>query len=115
MATLAVQSITRTGLGPTFAAAAGGGDAAPCGDDNFLVVKNGGGSSITVTVAVPAGASGYPGMAYANTIVTVPNGAERWVGPLKAPVYMDPTTGLAQITYSAVTSVTVGVFANQEP
>jgi hypothetical protein len=115
MATLALQSITRNGVGPTYAAATGGGDACPTGDDVFLHVKNGGGSSITVTLAVIPGAAPFPQTVVTNTVVTVPNAGERMIGPLKSQLYMDPTTGLCQITYSGVTTVTVGVFSNQEP
>ena len=105
MATLTTQQMGRAGQQITGAAAAGGGDAAECGRGNGLWVNNGGGSPITVTIAVPSGASAYSGLAYGNNAVTVTNGTAKLI-PLPSE-YRDPTTGLATITYSAVTSVTV--------
>jgi hypothetical protein len=112
MATLATQTISRAGITESLAAAAVGGDAMEVGAGMMLKVVNGGGSSINVTIAIPAGASGYPDSAYTNTVVAVPNGSHKWIGPIRAEQYRDPTTGLATITYSAVTSVTVGAFKN---
>lgn len=112
MATLPTQTISRAGIAETLVAAAGGGDAMEAGSGMALKVVNGGGGSITVTIAIPAGASGYPDTAYTNTVVTVPAGATRWIGPIRADQYRDPTTGLATITYSGVTTVTVGAFKN---
>jgi hypothetical protein len=112
MATLATQTINRLGIAETLAAANAGGDAMECGSGMALKVTNGGGAPITVTLAIPAGASGYPDSAYTNTVVTVPAGASRWIGPVRAEQYRDPTTGLCTITYSAVTTVTVGAFKN---
>jgi hypothetical protein len=37
------------------------------------------------------------------------------IGPFPADEYADPTTGLASVTYSASTSVTVGVFTLAQP
>jgi len=115
MATLTTQVVNRAGTIPTYGAATGGGDAMSCSDDSFLHVKNGGGSAITVTLAIPAGASGYPNVAYTNTIVSVGNGSEKMIGPIKAAIYADPVTGLCTITYSAVTSVTVASVQVLEP
>ena len=115
MATLTAQTITRAGTIETLAAATGGGDAAPCNPDNYLKVNNGGGSAITVTLAIPANASGYSSVAYANSVVSIAAGQAKLIGPLFPPVYQDPITGLCTITYSGVTSVTVGVFCNLEP
>lgn len=105
MATLVTQQMGRPGLQIAGVAAAGGGDAAETGRGNGLWVNNGGGSPVTVTIAVPAGLSGYPGLAYANNAVTVTNGTAKLI-PLPGE-YRDPVTGLATITYSAVTTVTV--------
>lgn len=115
MATLTVQSITRAGTVITPVAAAGGGDAMPCGPQNFLRVVNGGGSPITVTIAIPAGVSGYPNAAYTSTAVVVTNATTRDIGPLPANLYADPTTGLAVVTYSGVTSVTVAAVSLSQP
>jgi hypothetical protein len=116
MATLTTQTITRAGTGPTYAAATGGGDAMQVGQDMFLHVKNASGGNITVTIAIPAGASGYPNAAYTSTAVVVPlTTGDRMIGPIVAPLYQDPTTGLATITYSGVTSLTVAALNLQEP
>ena len=86
-----------------------------CGSDLFLHIKNAAGSSMTVTLAIPSGASGWAQAAYTSTAVIVPNAGERMIGPIQAPLYQDPTTGLCTITYSTTTSVTVGAFNLQEP
>ena len=115
MTTLAVNTITRAGTLESLVAASGGGDAAPCNPDNYLKVTNGGGSPITVTLAIPAAYSGWSGVVFTNSVVTVANGTSRLIGPINGAIYADPITGLCTITYSGVTSVTVGVFCNLEP
>lgn len=115
MATLTPQVINRAGTQITLVAAAGGGDAMACGATNFLRVNNGGGSPITVTLAIPSGVSGFPNAAYTNTAVSVTNGTEKSIGPIPAQLYADPVTGLCTITYSAVTSVTVGAIQLAQP
>lgn len=106
MAALTTQLIGLPSTLPTFAAAAGGGDTAEPGVNNFLVVKNGGGSPITVTLAVQ-GTDDF-GTARPDLAVTVANGTERYV-PLRHAQLVN-SSGRVDITYSAVTSVTVGVF-----
>jgi hypothetical protein len=87
-----------------------------CGDGMFLHVKNASGAPITVTIAIPAGASGWPNVAYTSTQVSVPaTTGDRMIGPIQAPIYQDPTTGLATITYSGVTSLTVAAINVQSP
>ena len=113
MATLATQVIVRTGLAPSYAAAAGGGDAMETGDDMFLHVKNTSGGALTVTIAIPSSASTTSGVTYTNTAVSVPaTTGDRMIGPISN-IYKDTTTGLATITYSGVTSLTVGCFKVQ--
>ncbi|MEV0584106.1 hypothetical protein [Nonomuraea sp. NPDC050310] len=102
MAALALQVLVPGGSASTLTAAAGGGDTAPCGDGNFLEVLNGDASSKTVTLATPAT---FHGLAISDRQVTIPAG-ERWKIPLPVSVYGQDVA----ITYSAVTSVTVGVF-----
>jgi hypothetical protein len=115
MATLTTQVVTRAGTVVTPVAAAGGGDAMACGQNMMLEVVNGGGAPITVTLAIPAGASGYANAAYTNSTVSVTNATTKWIGPIPAPLYQDPTTGLCTITYSAVTSVTVAAVQLSQP
>lgn len=111
MADLAKQAVVQTGLSPAFAAAAGGGDKLPNPTSKaWLVVKNGGGAPITVTVATPR-TDPRTGLAETDAIVSVTNAQERWIGPLHPEVYGDPAdSGKVAVTYSAVTSVTVGYF-----
>jgi hypothetical protein len=80
MATLTTQVINRAGVVVTPVAAAGGGDAMSCGSGMMLEVVNGGGSPITVTLAIPSGASGYANAAYTSTAVSVTNGTTKWIG-----------------------------------
>lgn len=88
-------------------AAAGGGDAFAPGAGTYVRINNGGGSPITVTFATPGSVGGN---AIADGGGSVANAQSRMFGPFPAELYMDPTTGLVTVTYSAVTSVTVGVF-----
>lgn len=106
MATLATQSIVRTGTIPTYGAAAGGGDKMTPGTGAFLHAKNASGGSITVTIAVAAGDPGT-GLVIADLAVAIAAGAEKMIGPIPAQYFADPTDGLAAITYSGVTSLTV--------
>lgn len=107
MATLATQVVTRAGVTVTPVAAAGGGDAMSCGPTAYLRVVNGGGGAITVTIAIPSGSSSYTNVTYTSTAVSVGAGVTKDIGVIAASIYQDPTTGLATITYSGVTSVTV--------
>lgn len=92
-----------TGATITPVAAAGGGDTMVGGQGVHLYVNNGGGSPITVTLVTPETVEGA--LAVADRAVTVTNGTFREI-PVPSR-YNDPSTGLASITYSAVTSVTV--------
>lgn len=108
MAALATQSIVLTGLAPTYAAAAGGGDTFTPDDRTFIQVKNGSGGAITVTVATPGT---IIGLGIADVSVSVPaTTGDRMIGPFPAQHFADPADGLADITYSGVTSLTIGVF-----
>lgn len=109
MATLATQSFNSSAAGKavSFASAAGGGDKAAPGDDVFLLVRNGGASSIDVTL--DATGSAFNATAVADTVVTVAAGEDRLI-PVRRE-YAAVSDGLAAISYSAVTSVTVAVLA----
>lgn len=108
MATLTTQTITQAGTTPTYVAAAAGGDKLNPGPTTFVHVKNGGAGSITVTVDSVAPCSQG---ADHNLVVSVPNGEERMIGPLPADRFASATDGLVSITYSGVTTVTIGSFA----
>lgn len=108
MANIAPQKATLSGLNATFTAASAGGDVLPPLGAAVFVVKNGDASSKTVTVATP----GYTefGVAQPDLTVTVPAGETRYIGPL-TPRLTDPTSKGINVSYSAVTSVTVAVIA----
>jgi len=107
MATLTTQSIVSTGLNPTYQAAAGGGDKVRPGARVFLHVKNDDGSSVTVTVddvlsQEPSGAASFD----PNLEVVIEPSGERMIGPIVESRFRG-SDGLAAISYSSVTSLTV--------
>lgn len=109
MATLATQGFNSAAGGKaiTLAAAEVGGDKAAPGDDVYLLVHNGDASPIDVTLVTPGLA--FNASAVADTVVTVAAAEYRLI-PVRRE-YTDPADGLAAITYSAVTSVSVAVLA----
>lgn len=105
MATLTNQPVVRGGLAPSYAAAAGGGDKFRPNENVLLHVKNGSGGAITVTVVTPGTVGGE---AIADRAVSVPAGGERMIGPFPERLFANNSdSGLASITYSAVTSLTI--------
>lgn len=114
MATLTVNQVTQAGFRDDNAlvAAAGGGDAFAPTDKTFVRVNNAGGGAITVTFATPStvDAGGGSTLAVADGGGSVTNAQSRLFGPFPAALYADVTTGLCNVTYSGVTSVTIGVF-----
>jgi hypothetical protein len=113
MATLATQSITRAGLTPALTAAAGGGDKLTPDKDTMLMVLNGGGSAVTVTVVTPG--TNQIGLNIDDVVVSVAAGATKLIGPFPAQFFANPADGLASITYSGVTTVTVGALKVSQP
>ena len=109
MPTLVVNQVSQAGLRDDNAlvAAAAGGDAFAPGANVFVRISNGGGASITATFATPGSIGG---LAIADGGGSVANAQSRLFGPFPSELYADPTTGLVVLTYSGVTSVTVGVF-----
>lgn len=95
-----------TGVDPGFVPAAAGGDSFPVDDDTVLHVFNGGGASINVTLVSQAVAE--PGIAAANIVVPVAAGARRNIRVRPSARFRD-SNRRCQVTYSAVTSVTVAV------
>lgn len=106
MAELAVQQILATGYEPTYAAADVEGDTFPWAARAFIHAKNGDASSHTVTVVSQYAAT--PGIAPDDIEVAIPAGEERMIGPLRGEFFRN-TDGSVEITYDAVTSVTVAV------
>ena len=108
MALLTAQAIAPTGTTVTFAAASVGGDTVkPSNDRSKLLVDNGSGGSITVTIPVHRSTLGLD---LPDRQVIVAAGVVKAIPLL--PLYVDPADGIIDITYSAVTSVTVAVIAD---
>ena len=107
MAALTTQNISRTGIAKTYAAVSASDTFTP-GNNVFIRVINGGGSSDTVTVAVVAG-DPSPTLLIADLTVAVANAVTKIIGPFPPQFFADPTTGLATITHSFTTSVTIAV------
>jgi hypothetical protein len=113
MATLATKQVapgdaTMLDIAALRVAASAGGDKVRPGPNVFLEVNNGGGSPITVTVndpnsRGPVGANAFDG----DLVKSVAAGKLAYIGPLTAERFADPSDGLAAITYSGVTTVTV--------
>lgn len=109
MATLTTAQVTPTGTVDTLVAAAVGGDKCAPGTPDapvWIEVLNGSGGSINVTVDSVT-LSNYG--ADADLVVAVAAGVRKKIGPLHAQRFAG-TDGLVAITYSAVTTVTVGAF-----
>lgn len=113
MAALTTQTIVRTGLANTYAAVSASDTFTP-GAGVFLHVKNAGGSPDTVVVQVQAGDPDST-LLIADLSVSVPNGSERMIGPLPPNFFANPSTGVATVTHSFTTSVTVAVLNLQQP
>lgn len=103
MAVLAPQQINRTGLTPALTAAAAGGDEFQANPASIILIRNGSGASITATFVSPGTSNG---LAVEDVVVTVPAGADRYVGSYSDDVFKN-AQGRVPITYSAVASVTV--------
>lgn len=107
-ANLTTQTVT-SDFTVSLVAAAGGGDAFLNDGRTFLVVTNGGGAPITVTVVVQRTSipvAGLGSVTFASIPVSVTNGTTKWIAVPSGP-YND-ANGRVNVTYSGVTSVTVG-------
>ena len=105
MATLSSQQVNRTGLNAAFAAAAGGGDEFANTGLQFVAIKNTDAASRTVTFVTQ---TTVDGLAVADLAVVVAAGATFYVGPFK-PTYYNDSGGKLQLTYSAVTNLSVAI------
>ncbi len=106
MALLTHQVVDRDGHQIAFAAAAGGGDTYRVDDDrSILLVKNDHTSAHTVTLPTPGTVQG---LAIAENAVVCAN-AQITAIPLYRGLYRDNTDGLLDITYSAVTALSVAI------
>ena len=111
MALLSVQQASLAGTPVTYTAAAGGGDtfAVPSGAVG-LRVKNGGGAGMTVSLAFP-GTTSYGVANPVRTTASIAAGTEVVIGPIPQTA-VDSNTGVASVTYSSATSVTVAVVSH---
>jgi hypothetical protein len=98
---LAAQKIKVDGSAPTFAAPSLS-DTVRVG--STLVVKNDSVGSINVTLVVPGNLE--TGVGYPDKVYAVGAGDEAWI-PVLAVYGQDDSPGVADVTFSAVTSVTV--------
>lgn len=105
MATLTVQDVTTAGVAPTYAAATSGGDQFANDGATMLHVKA---AAATVTVTIASQVACSQGSTHNKTVVVSSTG-EQMIGPFDVARYSD-ANGRVQVTYSQVTSVTVGVF-----
>lgn len=111
MATLTTRVVPHAGLvvdrTTDYASASGGGDACATGSGVVLHVINGDAASKTVTLNVPTATKIDGDLSISNRAVVIAAGKDALI-PV-GDLFADPTTGLASITYSAVTSVKVAV------
>lgn len=105
MATITPQAVAASGTALTLAAASGGGDTVTNARAATLVVKNGDSAShsVTFTGVVECTQGGLHDV----TVAVAAGNTEHIPVPSQA---IDPATGDAAITWSAVTSVTVGAY-----
>lgn len=111
MATLTVQTYNENGLSATMSAAAGGGDQFTNTGKEVLVIKNNDATSktITITAQTTTGLAADLGIVEkANRTLAVPASGVGIIGPFPKAAFND-SSNFVQITYSAVTSVTVAV------
>jgi hypothetical protein len=107
MATLTPTAITPTGVvEAALVAAAGGGDQFSNDGRTYFKVTNGGGAPITVTVVSQRACDQGTIHSIANSVT---NATTEVMGPFD-PARFNDASGFVQVTYSAVTTVTVGVF-----
>lgn len=108
MANLTVQRVQLNGIDPVFNSADVAGDSFVNDGRVVLHVKNSDVSDKTVTVdsVAPCNQGSFH-----DLLVTIPAGDERLIGPFSVQRFND-SNNKVNITYSAVTSVTVAVIKN---
>jgi hypothetical protein len=112
MAALANQSVKRAGLKPAYATAAEAGDTFLPGENVFLHVKNDSEAAKTVTIVTP---KKVVGAEIADIAVAVPAEEDRLIGPFPAQHFAAADDGRADVTYSAVTELTVAALVLTQP
>lgn len=109
MTLLIAQPAAATGTDATYTAAAAGGDTIAPAAGLVLHVKNGDAAAKTVTLVRPGTQYGQANPDIAVVIAASPGNQFIRVPP----EFADPATGLVNVTYSAVTSVTVALLQAQ--
>lgn len=104
MADITVQTISRSGLEATYQACAGGGDKFVNTGVEFIHIKNVDVADKTLTMALQATVDGQ---SVAAKTVVITAGEERLVGPF--PTAYNDSQSKVNLTYSAVTSLTIAV------
>jgi hypothetical protein len=111
MALLTVQALTGTGIVPTFAAVAAS-DTFAAAPRQYIELVNGNAGTVTLTVTnVATDQFGITGTAL-DLVTTIAAGARKKI-PLgdNAPQrFNSPSTGVATVTCSPTSTVTIGVF-----
>jgi len=105
MSVRTAQVISRSGLEPVYTAADVAGDEFVNTGRKFFHIKNGDGSPHTMTIETP---NTVDTLAIADRDVVIPAGEERMIGPFAGGTYND-SAGSVQVTYDAVTSVTLAL------
>ena len=103
MANLGTQAASTGGTVINYVAAAAGGDTCEASDSVELRVKAGA-TAVTVTVASPTPCS--QGGTHPLSVVVAAN-SEVAIGPFPPQRFANPVTGLVNITYSQVATITV--------
>jgi len=102
---LTVQTMTSAGLEATFTAANADGNFFENNGRTFIWIKNGDVSDHSIVIDSPGACDqGF----YHDVTVVVAAGEERLIGPFTTARFND-TNGNVNVTYSAVTSVTIAV------
>ena len=111
MAALTIQTINGTAAAITTTSASSGGDTWANTGSEFLYIKNGGGEAVTVTITAQitsVESTTYGTLTKSDVTTSVAAGTSVVLGGFSTASFND-TNGEANITYSGVTSVTVGV------
>jgi len=111
MAVLTPQTLSLSGVAPTYNAANSGGDSFPNNGKTYAHIKNAGGSSITVTfhaVAASVSDTTFGDIAVSDTAVTVGANSEKIVGNFPLARFNNPS-GQVDVSYSSATSVSIAV------
>lgn len=103
MATVSTEVVDTDGLTATYANASTGGDQVAPSEHTFIHVKNGSGGSLDVTLVTP---QQVDGLSVSDRTVTVATDGEAFIA---VPNLYRNDSGLADITWTATSSVTFAV------